>query len=114
MSRQIVSPAKLLRGALSVPGDKSISHRCLLFSGIGEGICEIHGLSPSDDVAATWRALAQLGVVMRLSNGKSETSKLSTQELDRRILVDGAGWSGLKPSASTIFCQNSGTTARTL
>ena len=97
-----------------MPGDKSISHRCLLFSGVGEGTCEIRGLSPSDDVVATRRALEQLGVVIRLSNGELEPSKLSTQELDREILVHGSGWDGLQRPGSTVFCQNSGTTARTV
>lgn len=114
MRRQIVSPASLVRGIVGMPGDKSISHRCLLFSGVGENACELRGLSPSDDVIATRRALEQLGVVIRLSNGEPEASELSSKELDRKILVHGTGWNGLKAPASPLFCQNSGTTARTL
>lgn len=114
MNRQVVSPARRLTGALRAPGDKSISHRALLLSGIGEGGCAIEGASPSADVGATQRALEQLGVVIRLSNPKVEGSKVSTRESEREILVDGDGWNGLQAPREPIDCQNSGTTARTL
>lgn len=114
MSRQIVTPARRVQGELRVPGDKSISHRCLLFSSIGEGTCEIRGLSSSEDVAATRRALERLHVVIRLTNAQVETSRRSSRESDWRIVVEGEGWSGLAAPGSAISCQNSGTTARTL
>ena len=114
MSRQIIKPAKRVSGRLAVPGDKSISHRALLVAGVGEGPTEIVGLSDAEDVEATWRALVSMGVVIGDSNPQVEPTKLSTQGLYREILVEGAGWSGLSSPGTSIYCQNSGTTARTI
>ena len=114
MSRQVIRPAKRLLGEILVPGDKSISHRALLVAGVGEGLCSISGLSSSEDVAATTAALASLGVVISNHNPEVERRKQSTRGLDSQILVEGTGWQGLRESARSIFCQNSGTTARTL
>ena len=114
MSRQVVSAARRLKGELRVPGDKSISHRVALIAGIGEGECAISGLSSADDVNATLRALEALGVVISHSNSQVEASKHLPGGLERKILVHGRGWDGLRAPAAPIFCQNSGTTARTL
>jgi 3-phosphoshikimate 1-carboxyvinyltransferase len=51
-----------LRGTLQVPGDKSISHRSLMFSALTEGPCEVRGLLPSADVLSTKRCLEQVGI----------------------------------------------------
>ncbi|HWE24786.1 MAG TPA: hypothetical protein VG496_12690, partial [Myxococcales bacterium] len=52
-----------LRGAaVRVPGDKSVSHRALLFAALAEGESRIAGLAPGGDVRSTARCLAQLGV----------------------------------------------------
>jgi len=114
MSRQIIRPARRVAGSIRVPGDKSISHRALLIAGVGEGLCRISGLSDSEDVAATEGALASLGVAIDQTNSQVEVQKLSTQRLDREVLVAGEGWAGLKAPSAPIYCQNSGTTARTL
>ncbi len=50
-----------LRGAVEVPGDKSISHRALLLAALAEGTSTIHGLSDGDDVTRTAEAVAALG-----------------------------------------------------
>ncbi len=67
-----------LTGTLSVPGDKSISHRALLLAALAEGVSTITGLSPGDDVARTRRAIAALGAavddhgaVVRITGGRS-------------------------------------------
>lgn len=57
-----VTGPSALRGELRVPGDKSISHRALLFSALAQGTTTITGLSGGEDVAATRRALETLGV----------------------------------------------------
>ena len=49
----IVSPASVVRGPLAVPGDKSISHRFVLFGAIASGTTRLGGLAPGADVAAT-------------------------------------------------------------
>jgi 3-phosphoshikimate 1-carboxyvinyltransferase len=114
MSRQIITPARRLRGKFRAPGDKSISHRALLIAGVGEGACRLQGLSTAEDVEATRRALEALGVVISHTNLQVEGSKQSTRGLDREFLVEGRGWAELRASSRPIFCHNSGTTARTL
>lgn len=112
---QVIEPAGRLSGELRVPGDKSISHRALLISAIGEGGCRIEGLSDSLDVAATRSVLASLGVrISSNSQSQVEASKLSTGDFDWQILVEGRGWNGLRPPSGVLDCANSGTTARSL
>jgi 3-phosphoshikimate 1-carboxyvinyltransferase len=114
-SRQVIESAGRLSGELRVPGDKSISHRALLISAVGEGGCRIVGLSDSLDVGATRSVLASLGVMIS-SNSQSqvEPHKLSTGDLDWEILVEGRGWDGLRAPVGLLDCANSGTTARSL
>jgi 3-phosphoshikimate 1-carboxyvinyltransferase len=114
MSRQIITPARSVAGELTVPGDKSISHRAVLIASVGDGDCRIGGLSTAEDVEASRGAMEALGVVISNDNPQVESLKQSTRRLDRELLVEGRGWDGLKAPATTIFCQNSGTTARTL
>lgn len=111
----MVEPARRLSGELSVPGDKSISHRALLIAGIGEGRCAITGLSDSLDVAASHAALASLGIrVTSNRNPKVEPRKPSTRDSDWEILVEGRGFDGLKQPETPLDCANSGTTARSI
>jgi 3-phosphoshikimate 1-carboxyvinyltransferase len=56
-----------LAGEVAVPGDKSLSHRALLFAALAEGPVEVAGLAPSGDVAATAAALRTLGVRIDLA-----------------------------------------------
>ena len=56
-----VRPPERLEGRLRLPGDKSISHRALIFNAIAEGEARVTNLSPGEDVASTARCLAQLG-----------------------------------------------------
>jgi 3-phosphoshikimate 1-carboxyvinyltransferase len=81
-----------LRGRLRVPGDKSVSHRALLFGALARGTTRIHGLLDADDVRAT------LGAVRALGCDASTTH------------VTGASWN----DTGAIDCGNSGTTARLL
>src|SRR5690554_6824807 len=50
-----------LKGALRIPGDKSISHRALMLGGLAAGVTEIGGLLESEDILATARAMQALG-----------------------------------------------------
>jgi 3-phosphoshikimate 1-carboxyvinyltransferase len=90
------SPA--LRGLCSVPGDKSISHRALLFGALCRGTVEIRGLGLGGDNASTAGALRALSVPIRVSGA------LAT--------VDGVGFAGLRDAAAALDCGNSGTTMR--
>lgn len=90
-----------LRGAVEVPGDKSIGHRALLFSAIADGRSVVRGLSGGEDNRRTAEALRQLGVVI-------------TEQADGSLLVEGVGLEGLTAPAAPIDCGNSGTTMRLL
>ena len=57
-----ITPGRRLLGRLSVPGDKSISHRAWMFGSLAEGDTHIHGFLEGEDCFATLVALRQLGV----------------------------------------------------
>ena len=90
-----------LEGTISVPGDKSVSHRALLLSSIGEGRSIIDGISQSEDVCHTKNAMMNMGVSI---------TRLKTGELE----VKGVGLRGLMSTNESIDCGNSGTTMRLL
>ncbi|MEG1030203.1 MAG: 3-phosphoshikimate 1-carboxyvinyltransferase, partial [Brevundimonas sp.] len=59
-----------LKGGVRAPGDKSMSHRSLIFGGMAEGVTEIEGLLEGDDILATARAVEAFGAtVERLDEG---------------------------------------------
>ena len=59
-----VGPARAIRGTLSVPGDKSISHRAALFNALGEGEAQVTNFSSGADCASTLGCLRDLGVAI--------------------------------------------------
>ncbi|MEJ2218863.1 MAG: 3-phosphoshikimate 1-carboxyvinyltransferase [Gemmatimonadota bacterium] len=87
--------------SVRVPGDKSISHRALLFAALARGESRLRGLLDGADPASTAAALRALGVRM---------PELAAGE----IRVRGVGLRGLRPPSGAIDCGNSGTTARLL
>jgi 3-phosphoshikimate 1-carboxyvinyltransferase len=90
-----------LVGRLRVPGDKSISHRALMFAALGEGRSTLSHLATGEDVGATRNALEQLGVRTRDTN-------------DGAVVVQGVGFGGLREPEVVLDCGNSGTTTRIL
>ncbi|MGH9155092.1 MAG: 3-phosphoshikimate 1-carboxyvinyltransferase [Acidimicrobiales bacterium] len=98
MNQFKVTGGRPLRGRITVPGDKSISHRALLLGALAEGTSVIRGLSTGTDVAATATAVAALGA-----------------EVDRRGTTGAAitgGRGRLHQPAGTVEVGNSGTTLR--
>ena len=89
-----------VRGSLTVPGDKSISHRALMLGALSEGTSTITGLLESNDIRATTGALHSCGVSMQTIAGT--------------LHVTGVGKRGLHSPSSDIDCANSGTSARLL
>ena len=87
-----------LAGTLKVPGDKSISHRSIMFGALAQGKTEIHGFLRADDCLATKAMFEQLGVEIH-DDGEV-------------ITVIGQGVAGLKPAAGVIDIGNSGTSIR--
>ena len=88
-----------LRGRVRLPGDKSISHRALLFSALADGQSTIRGLAGGDDVASTRAVLGSLGVVV---------------DGDTTLAVHGRGVEGLREPDDALDCGNSGSTMRML
>ena len=96
----VVHPGGPLRGALRVPGDKSISHRALICNALAPGEAEIRGLLDSADCRSTMACLRQWGVEFEESND--------------RILVRSQGQDGFRPADGVLDCGNSGTSIRLL
>jgi len=97
----IVEPlAGRLRGTVRVPGDKSISHRAVIFGALADGTVRVDGLGSGADNKGTARALAALGVGM--------------QERDGVLEIHGVGLRGLTAPASVLDVGNSGTSIRLL
>ena len=57
-----IGPAKVIGGQTTVPGDKSLSHRALMFGALAHGEARVTNLAPGEDVRSTARVLSQLGV----------------------------------------------------
>ncbi len=87
-----------LRGQLQVPGDKSISHRAVMFGSIAKGTTKIHGFLQGADCLSTISCFRQMGISIE-----------NTGEL---VLVHGNGLHGLKKPETVLDCGNSGTTTR--
>jgi 3-phosphoshikimate 1-carboxyvinyltransferase len=98
MAYKTIKPTKSLKGTIKLPGDKSISHRALIFASIAEGDSTICGLSSAADVSSTQRCLQQLGVSMEADAD--------------RVIVHGNGSYGLKAPSGPLDAGNSGTTIR--
>jgi hypothetical protein len=64
-----IHPAHAVRGTLEVPGDKSISHRCVLLGALADGTTTVTNLSPGADVAATVACLRALGADIAPATG---------------------------------------------
>lgn len=87
-----------LRGEITVPGDKSISHRCIMFGSIASGLTEVTNFLPGADCLATIDCFRRMGIEIE----QSETS----------VLVHGRGLHGLRAPSLTLEVGNSGTTTR--
>ena len=109
MASIVVRPAARVHGRLTVPGDKSISHRYALLAALADGSSTISGYGPGADCAATLACLAALGVVIE---GPHEAPD---EHHDQRVVtIQGRGIGGLAPPAATLDAGNSGTTLRLL
>ncbi len=93
-------PAGPLKGRIRVPGDKSISHRSLMFSALAVGRSRIEGLLEGEDVLATAAALRMMGATIVQDGGA--------------WIVDGVGVGGLLEPGMPLDMGNSGTSARLL
>jgi 3-phosphoshikimate 1-carboxyvinyltransferase len=90
-----------LRGRVRVPGDKSISHRAMMFGSLADGVTEVGGFLEGEDTLATAAAFRAMGV------------RIDAEGPGRRI-VHGVGLHGLKAPAGPLDLGNSGTGMRLL
>ncbi|MEN9310591.1 MAG: 3-phosphoshikimate 1-carboxyvinyltransferase [Pseudomonadota bacterium] len=90
-----------LQGVLTIPGDKSVSHRSVMFAALADGISTIDGFLEGEDTRATAAIFERLGV------------RIETPSPSRRV-VHGVGIDGLQPGAAPLDCGNAGTGMRLL
>src|SRR5271170_7515410 len=101
-SQVIVRPALGVRGSVSLPGDKSISHRYAMLAGIADGPSRLENYSTGADCASTLGCLRSLGVKWE-----------RRERADNVIEVQGSGMS-LNAPTEPLDCGNSGSTIRML
>ena len=94
----IVGPGKALKGKISIPGDKSISHRSIMCAALAEGDSVIRGFLKGEDCLSTLDAFSKMGV--------------NIEQHDNEIVVHGVGLQGLQKPDSDIYLGNSGTSMR--
>ncbi len=104
MTGKIITPANApLRGKANVPGDKSISHRMLIFAMLAEGTSLIRGLSNGDDVVRTRLAIGQLGAEVSMQDGSvSVKGGISRIKEPERPLDMGNSGTGLRLMAGVL------------
>ena len=100
--RTILSRSAPLRGEITVPGDKSISHRAVMLGSIAKGTTEITGFLSGADCLSTVDCFRRLGV------------EISVNEKEGKVKVCGKGLRGLRPVSDpvSLYTGNSGTTTR--
>ena len=90
--------AKSLKGEITVPGDKSISHRAVMFGALSEGTTEISGFLNGADCLSTIRCFRKMGIEI--------------ENTEDHVLVHGKGMHGLTAPLDVLDTGNSGTTTR--
>ncbi len=101
MNQLTSKTAHSLQGTITVPGDKSISHRVLLLGAIARGLSRATGFLPAADCLSTLGCLAQMGVPVERPD-------------EPTVLIQGLSLRGWTEPAGVLDCGNSGTTMRLL
>ena len=114
MSEFRVRKARSIATEITVPGDKSISHRSIMFSSLSNGPCTITGFLPSGDCLSTAAAFRAMGVEIGMLNEDDSVWEPGEDgNGPHRVVVQGRGLK-LKAPAGPVDCGNSGTTMRLL
>ncbi|TET86734.1 MAG: 3-phosphoshikimate 1-carboxyvinyltransferase, partial [Dehalococcoidia bacterium] len=98
-----ISPCATLRGEITPPGDKSISHRAILLNSIARGRARLSNFSPGADCGSTLTCLQALGVRIKQASSAPPTME-----------VEGVGKKGLREAEDVLNAGNSATTMRLL
>ena len=99
MRNFLARPASSVAGSMIVAGDKSISHRSLMLSGLAEGTSEVTGFLASEDCLATLKAMRALGVRIE-------------QPSATHVVIHGVGLRGLRGATQALDMGNAGTAMR--
>ena len=98
MSDFLVSPCNSLSGVITIPGDKSISHRAIMMGSIANGVTKVSGFLEGNDSLATLKSFQKMGVDIEQSGSK--------------LTIKGLGMHGLKAPTKPLNLGNSGTSIR--
>ena len=96
-----LAPARTLLGTVSLPPDKSVAHRAILFAALGDGLSRVVNFPAAADPQSTLACVRALGVRV-------------TEDADGVLLVEGRGLRGWRAPEGPLDCGNSGTTMRLL
>jgi len=101
MADLVIEPSKGLTGEITPPGDKSISHRAVMFAAIADGRTDITGFLPGEDTLNTMQAVRMLGITVE-------------EKGPGALCVQGKGLQGLSEPSGILDLGNSGTGMRLL
>jgi 3-phosphoshikimate 1-carboxyvinyltransferase len=96
-----ISPGGALNGTVTIPGDKSVSHRAVMFSALADGPCTVTGCLMGEDVVSTMNAFRAMGVTI-------------DEHVPGQLTVHGVGVDGLRAPSAVLDVGNSGTSMRLL
>lgn len=97
-SMKLRTNAKGLRGSLRVPGDKSISHRSIIFGSLAKGVTKVHDILRGEDVLSTMQVFREMGVQI--------------EDKGDLVEIHGCGFDGLQEPQRPLDMGNSGTSMR--
>lgn len=100
MKKTIHAAQHSLKGSLTVPGDKSISHRAVMLGALSEGDTHVTGFLNGADCLSTIGCFRRMGIAIELSQSETE------------VVIHGRGLRGLQKPDGMLDCGNSGTTTR--
>ncbi len=100
IDQMTISPGYPLRGTCTVPGDKSISHRCAIAAAMAEGVSKIENFLDAGVTRVMLDCVSQLGVTFTLE--------------DKVLIINSPGFDGWRIPGTTLNCGNSATTMRLL
>ncbi len=95
---KLITNIKHLNGSIRVPGDKSISHRSIIFGSLAEGETKVYDILRGEDVLSTMQVFRDLGVEI--------------EDKDGVVTIQGVGMDGLKAPQKALDMGNSGTSIR--
>lgn len=104
----VIKAAEKLQGEITIPGDKSISHRAVILGSLAKGEMVVTNFLPSADCLATVECFRKMGVEIQMTNAECLMPN------EGKIIIKGKGLYGLEKPREILYVGNSGTTIRLL